>query len=177
MDYPRRSARLSPHASNTTQPSQTWAPAFGGSSQTSSTTTTSYPSPTNDAESDQNNTSQSPPQYRHPPHLTSTSSMSQPHLKAPLPSPSAGDIDTFFARPHSHPNPYQSSDPQRQPQQQQAALHPPANQYHHAPHHNSFSHDNNTSNQPGFLPADFLAEAAKRAGMACLARDLGDVSL
>jgi hypothetical protein len=177
MEYPRRSARLSPHVNNNQPRSQTSAPAFGRSSQTSSTTTTSYPSPTNDSESDQNPTSQPPQEPRYS-NLNFQSSMAQNHLNAPLPSPSANDIDPVFARPHSQPNPYQNAHLQHQNQQQPASSHPPENQHEHAPHHNSFSqHKHNNINPAGVLPADFLAEAAKRAQMACLMRDLGDVSL
>ena len=180
MDYPRRSARLSPHASSNSQRSQTSMPAFGASSQTSSTTTTSYPSPTEDAENDQN-TSQIAHQLRYPPQLNCQPSMSHSHLNPPLPSPSAGYMDPVFGRPYSQLNPYQSSHShpqhQQQQQQQQRTSNPPADQNPRPCHHNSISQSNNNSNQQGVLPDDFLAEAAKRAQMACLMRDLGDVSL
>jgi hypothetical protein len=105
------------------------------------------------------------------------------HLHAPLPSPSAGDIDPFFGRPHSQPNPYSSHPHHQNPQQasafgvspQQQQQYPQQQQQH--VHHNSFSQQNSHPGQPGHMPHDFLAEAAKRAQMACLMRDLGDVSL
>lgn len=179
---PRRSARImSPQAGNNSQRSQTSVPALGRSSQSSSTTTTSYPSPTNDSRSDQN-TSQLAHQIRYTPQLNSQPFMSQPHLNAPLPSPSAGDIDPFFGRPHPHPNPYQQlqqrqQEKKQQQQQQHALPNPSANQNQHHPHHGSFSQNTDSLNQEGILPGDFLAEAAKRAQMACLMRDLGDFSL
>ncbi|KAK4907934.1 hypothetical protein LTR66_017603, partial [Elasticomyces elasticus] len=61
-------------------------------------------------------------------------------------------------------------------------------QSNHNQHHNSFSSQGQqqpirrdyapTSNggQPPGLPVDFLAEAAKRAQMACLMRDIDDIS-
>lgn len=175
MDISRRSVRLSPHASPNLQRSQTSAPAFGRTSQTSSTTTTSYPSPTDYSGSDPSRL-QSAHHFQHTPHLNVETSMSQSHQTAPLPSPSAADIDPFFGRPHAQPTQYQSFHPQQQPQHQQTLSKPTANQSQHHPHHNPLSESNNF-NQPGVLPADFLAEAARRAQMACLMRDLGDVSL
>jgi hypothetical protein len=108
------------------------------------------------------------------------------HLNAPLPSPSAGDGEPFFGRPHSQPNPYSSHPHHQNPQQasafglpsqqqQQPQQYPQQQQQH--LHHNSFSQQNSHPGQPGHMPHDFLAEAAKRAQMACLMRDLGDVSL
>lgn len=174
MDYPRRSQRLSRHTNSTSQEPQTSVPALGRRSQTSSTTTTSYPSPTDDSESD---STQLARHLRYTPNLNFQSSMSQPHLNAPLPSPSTGDTEPFFGRPHPQVNPYQIPHSQhRQQQHQQAPSHQAANQNPH-PHHNSISQKNNNFSQPAALPADFLAEAAKRAQMACLMRDLGDVSL
>ncbi len=183
MDYSRRrSTRLSPHANNSSQPDETLAAAFGRSSQSSSTTTTSYPSPTNDARNDQT-IPQLSQQVRYNPQLQLQSTMSQSHLHAPLPSPSAGEIDSCFGRPHPQLNPYQPLHPQHQHQhqhhqqhQEQATSQPPADQNAHQPHHDPISQNNNFG-QAGVLPADFLAEAAKRAQMACLMRDLGDVSL
>ena len=176
MEFPRRSASPSPQANNNTQRSQTLVPASGRSSQTSRTTTTSHPSPINHFENNQN-TSQLADQSRCNPQLNSQPSMSQSHLDAPLPSPSAGDKDTVFGRPHPQPNPYQSSYPQHQQQRNDASPHPLANQNKHVSHHTSFQRDNNSFGQAGAPAADFLAEAAKRAQMACLMRDLGDVSL
>ena len=186
MDYTRSTVRLSPECSNNTQQSQTSAAAFGRSSQTSSATTTSYPSPTSDS-GNSHNTSQLTHQL-HPircaTQLNLQPSVSQSHPDAPLPSPSAGGIDPFFGRPHPQPNPYQSFYPEHQQQQQQqqqqqhhAPSQPPRDQSRSGPHHNSFSHNNNNCGQPGALPADFLVEAAKRAQMACLMRDMGEVSL
>ncbi|ERF70487.1 hypothetical protein EPUS_07343 [Endocarpon pusillum Z07020] len=175
MDYPRRSARLSPHASNSSQPGETSAAAFGRSSQTSSTTTTSYPSPTNDTRNEQI-IPQLPQQPRYTPQLQVQPTMSQSHLHAPLPSPSAGEIDSCFARPHPQLNPYQSLHPQQQ-QQQTPTSQPLSDQNQRQSHHNSFSQNNNNFGQAGIMPTNFLAEAAKRAQMACLMRDLGDVSL
>jgi hypothetical protein len=178
MDYQvRRSARLSPHSTH----NSTSAPAFRRTSQSSSTTTTttSYPSPTDDSERAQN-PSETAHHLQYAPHLTFQPSMSQSNLDAPHPSPSAGDMNSFFARPHPQPNPYQpmhSHHQQQQHEQQQATSNPHANQNASAPHHGSFSQNSNKSNPPGALPADFLMEAAKRAQMACLMRDLGDVSL
>ncbi|KAF7509347.1 hypothetical protein GJ744_008070 [Endocarpon pusillum] len=182
MDYPRRSARLSPHASNSSQPGETSAAAFGRSSQTSSTTTTSYPSPTNDTRNEQI-IPQLTQQPRYTPQLQVQPTMSQSHLDAPLPSPSAGEIDSCFGRPHPQLNPYQSLHPQDQQQQQQqyqqqpATSQPPSDQNQRQSHHNSFLQNNNNFGQAGIMPTNFLAEAAKRAQMACLMRDLGDVSL
>jgi hypothetical protein len=180
---PRRSARLSPHLLEQTQRSnsQPSIPHFQYS-QPSSTSTTSHPSPTNDA--------------LHPPPPPPTpqqanpfgslrvqsSNMPQPtHLNAPLPSPSASDVNPFSAlRPHSQPAfataqqaQEQSMFGQQRQNQDQAQLHP---------HTNSFNHGQGGARphmgmDPGQLPPDFLAEAAKRAQIACLMRDMGDVSL
>lgn len=48
------------------------------------------------------------------------------------------------------------------------------------PHTNSMSQEHPAHSgraNPGQMPPDFLAEAAKRAELACLMRDFGDVSL
>jgi len=57
-------------------------------------------------------------------------------------------------------------------------------QLQHQQHHNSISQPQrpnypptNVAGVPPGLPADFLAEAAKRAQMACLMRDMDDVTL
>jgi hypothetical protein len=108
-------------------------------------------------------------------------------LNAPLPSPSAGDAEPIFGRPHSQPNPYSSHPHQQHPQQASAFGVPPqqqqqqqqqyTQQHQQHMHHNSFSQQNSHPGQPGHMPKDFLAEAARRAEMACLMRDLGDISL
>jgi hypothetical protein len=106
----------------------------------------------------------------------------QAHLNVPLPSPSANDLNPFFGRPQSQPNSFsaqQNGYPHSHPQQnyqQQIQEQPP--QLH--PHTNSISqgHPHGLGlNNAGQLQGDFLAEAAKRAQIACLMRDLGDVSL
>jgi hypothetical protein len=177
MSTPRRSARLAPQSSSAYQQQQrssSSAPAFAHTSQPSSTSSTSYPSPTND--SNIRTAHPGPSQsHSHPRLQVQSSIMSQhhhSHLNAPLPSPSAGDGEPFFGRPHSQPNPY-SSHPHHQNPQQASAFGLPQQHL----HHNSFSQQNSHPGQPGHMPHDFLAEAAKRAQMACLMRDLGDVSL
>ncbi len=175
----RRSARLSPQGARNPQQNQPSAPAFERTSQTSSVTTTSYPSPTTDSERDQE-TAESARHLQYPPHHNHQPSMSRSNLDAPLPSPSAGDIDPFFGRPRPQPNFHQFSHSHHQHQQQeqqQATSNLSVDRLAHATHHGSFSQPRDNFNLPGVLPADFLAEAAKRAQMACLMRDLGDVSL
>jgi hypothetical protein len=92
----------------------------------------------------------------------------------------------FFGRPHSQPNPYASQQlhPGYQPSQSFGGQQPPMNQqgqqHHLHPHTNSMSQEHPALAQgmnPGQLPPDFLAEAAKRAQMACLMRDIGDITL
>ncbi|EXJ82606.1 hypothetical protein A1O3_06419 [Capronia epimyces CBS 606.96] len=197
--YPRRSARIShlqqeqPHQRPDSQP-HSYPSSF---SQSSSVSTSSHPSPVADALNPPPPPSTPQPghPHLHPPlHLMAhqhqqQQQQQQAHIHAPLPSPSAGDIDPFFGRPHSQPNTYIS--PQmnfnfvnQQPLQQQSfggEQQPQMNQQHHLhPHTNSMSQERpaivNPLN-PGQLPPNFLAEAAKRAQMACLMRDLGDVSL
>lgn len=187
MSIPRRSARLSPNLNQQHQQQQQQqqpqnhtglAPAFGQFSQPSSTSTTSYPSPSHDSA----NPPPPPPtpaQARlqvHPNFTPPNHQGNAPHLYAPLPSPSVDNMGqgSFFNQPH----------PQQQGQQQQSAhrqqASSPAYQGHQQGHHNSMSqpHPPNIQNSNGGqLPPDFLAEAAKRAQMACLMRDLGDVSL
>ncbi|RMD41746.1 hypothetical protein DV735_g3362, partial [Chaetothyriales sp. CBS 134920] len=112
--------------------------------------------------------------------------------RAPLPSPSTAKLDPFASRPQSQSN-YPPSQPPHQEQtmnhmfgQQPQSL----NHNHHGhnqsqnpphlhPHSNSIDHGqgNMLSLNPGQLPPDFLAEAARRAQIACLMRDMGDVSL
>jgi hypothetical protein len=107
-------------------------------------------------------------------------------MNAPLPSPSAAEMGPFFGRPYSQPNPYASQQlhPGYQAQQsfggQQSQMNQQGQQNHLHPHANSISQEHPTHAQPmnpGQLPPDFLAEAAKRAQMACLMRDIGDISL
>lgn len=185
--FPRRSARLSPHLAH--NPSETHSltsasvPSFPHFSQPSSSSTTSHPSPTNNTI-----------------HPATTSQQSQAHLQVqsqymaqqpnvPLPSPSAAELNPFFQRPHSQPDPFASQhmstgfmsqqlqpsvfgmDAQQQGQQPPQQLHP---------HTNSMSqpHPQNVHDiSPGQLPPNFLAEAAKRAQMACLMRDMEEVTL
>lgn len=182
MDHPTGSARILPHISDNSQQCQNNSvPSLGGISQTTSTSTTPYPSPTNNAETNQN-LSQYAHQLRNAPNLHCQTSLPQSqshrHEPFPSPSPSAADIDPFFGRAHSQTKQQASSHSQHQQEQrqQQTASHQPMGQNLHRPHRNSISQSNNFS-QPGVLPADFLAEAAKRAQMACLMRDLCDVSL
>jgi hypothetical protein len=83
----------------------------------------------------------------------------------------------YFNQSNSQ-QPQQQQEQSAQQQQQQTSS--PAYQGHQQGHHNSMSqpHPPNIPNpNAGQLPPDFLAEAAKRAQMACLMRDLGDVSL
>src|SRR5277367_1318913 len=189
MSTPRRSARLASHPHTAYQQQQrpsSSVPSFAPTSQPSSTSTTSYPSPTDDSGQP---TAHPPPSHSHSYlYQVQSSVMPQHHtskLNAPLPSPSAGDAEPVFGRPHSQPNPYSSHphqqhpqqasafgvSPHQQPQQQYTQQH----QQQHM-HHNSFSQQNSHPGQPGHMPKDFLAEAARRAQMACLMRDLGDIS-
>jgi len=188
--FPRRSARLSHLAQQQSQGQNLTSasmPSFHSFSQTTSASTTSHPSPTNDG-------SQPPP----PPAPTPFGSQpalqvhsylmpQMPNGHAPLPSPSTADMEPFFGRSHSQPNAYMSQQSQSQHQPQQGfggqQYHNHQQQQHqglYSHHHNSMSqsqHQNIQVSNPGQLPPDFLAEAAKRAQMACLMRDLGDVSL
>lgn len=177
---PRRSARLSQRAEQ--YPAHP-PPLSSSSSHTSSSSSTSYPSPVNDCIA-------IPAQPRH--HFLPISS---PSIAAPLPSPSASETEPFFERSAftHHPgsiimgldqhnqnsNNAQSSTSQLQLQPQKS--HPQTHRH----HNNSFS--SQSAQRPTFgahqptdnslPPPDFLAEAAKRAQMACLMRDLGDVAL
>jgi hypothetical protein len=182
--FPRRSARLSPHLSQDQRSFiSSSTPSLHHLSQPSSTSTTSHPSPSNQ--------SLNPPPP--PPTPQNTNGLkvqpsfmpNQPSLQVPLPSPSANDVNPFFGRPSSQPNPYsqQPNFPHSQPEQmqipqQQTLMPEQPPQFH--PHANSLSqsHPQNMRDlTPGQLPPDFLAEAAKRAQIACLMRDMGDVSL
>ncbi|KIX04065.1 uncharacterized protein Z518_07618 [Rhinocladiella mackenziei CBS 650.93] len=195
-NYPRRSARISSHSQQ--EPLQQRsanlsAPVLANNlSQPSSTSTSSHPSPISDAL----NPPPPPPTPQQPqPHLQiqshfmSHQPQQQAHLHAPLPSPSTADMEPFFGRPHSQPNPYTAQQmhlgyPAQRRQQQPFAEQPQINQdmqkHQLHPHTNSIAEGHPAHTHPlnpGQLPPDFLAEAAKRAQMACLMRDFGDVSL
>lgn len=173
---PRRSARLNQDQARGLAPQSTPSFAF---SQNSSTSTTSHPSPTNNGL----NPPPSTPQNNSRQQAQNAFAMAQqPRLDAPLPSPSANEIP-FFARPQAQPNPFQQptqnpsyfqqqsqQDAYMQNQEQPPQLHP---------HSNSISqqHPRNVNSMAPQLPPDFLAEAAKRAQIACLMRDMGDVTL
>ncbi|KIW14084.1 hypothetical protein PV08_06865 [Exophiala spinifera] len=190
-NYPRRSARIShlqeQHRNNL--PSPSFARGF---SQSSSTSTSSHPSPVSDG------LQAAEPQHPHlsqPQHQMQSLFMplhqqqQQPHAHAPLPSPSTAELEPFFSRSHSQSNPYasQQSHLSFQAQQRQQSYQVPSEQTEQHqmhpqlhPHTNSMSQEHPIHGQalnPGQLPPDFLAEAAKRAQIACLMRDLGDVSL
>ncbi|KEF55305.1 uncharacterized protein A1O9_08959 [Exophiala aquamarina CBS 119918] len=206
-NYPRRSARLSPQMQQNQfqqKPNTLSAPAFTQSySQSSSTSTSSHPSPIS-------NTLNPPPppptSHQPPPGLQlQPSFMSQPqqtpHLHAPLPSPSLGNMEPFFGRLQPQTHMYASQDTQASflGQQRQQALavqeqsyNKQAQQQYQAPQQYDYQqrqlhpHTNSMSQEhpshaalanPGQLPPNFLAEAAKRAELACLMRDFGDVSL
>ena len=105
------------------------------------------------------------------------------------------DAEPFFGRQNGQTHsfnaqPLQSGYPAQQRQQtyndQQQQFDQTSQQQQHHQHHQLHPHTNSFSHEapahayqsiPGQLPPDFLAEAAKRAQMACLMRDLGDVSL
>ena len=170
-------------------------------SQPSSTSTTSHPSPINDSMLNPPpppptpytpNAASRTPQF--PPRLQVQGQTLQPqqsHLNAPLPSPSAAELPSPFDfggaafRPHSQPNMFQQQHQQNLLQREDYSQ----SQSHIQQHHNSVSQHNQLPIQGtgggggggGHLghipPPEFLAEAAKRAQMACLMRDLGDVSL
>ncbi|KIW26013.1 uncharacterized protein PV07_09143 [Cladophialophora immunda] len=191
--HPRRSARLSPHLqqeqfqqrSSGRSPS-TFTNSF---SQPSSASTSSHPSPV----SDTLQPPPPPPTPQQPQHRIQIQSHFMPHqqqghshIHAPLPSPSAAHMGPFFGGHYSQPNTYASQQvhPGYQGQQpfgdQQPQARQQEQQHHLHPHTNSMSKEHPAYPQtmgPGQLPPDFLAEAAKRAQMACLMRDLGDVSL
>ena len=193
-NQPRRSARLSSQQLHQEQYLQrsgnlsatNLARTF---SQPSSASTSSHPSPVSDG--------------MHPPPPPSTPQQPQhrlqiqppfmphqqqvlPQLNAPLPSPSAAEMGPFFGRPHSQPNPYAPQQihvpyPSQQSfGNQQTQMSQPCQQHHLHPHTNSMSKEHPAHAQgmhPGQMPPDFLAEAAKRAQMACMMRDFDDVSL
>jgi hypothetical protein len=173
---PRRSARLAQDQAQSLSSQST--PSFTLSHSTS-TSTSSHPSPTN-------HLLNPPPPPPTPQQANSrnqaynTFAMSQQsHFNAPLPSPSASDMPPFFGRSSSQPS-FQSQgsiesassyeqQAYQQNQEQPQQLHP---------HTNSVSQGRHAINSMSpQMPADFLAEAAKRAQIACLMRDMGDVSL
>lgn len=110
-------------------------------------------------------------------------------------------MEPFFGRPQTQTNMYATQDSQASflgQQRQQAVGGQEQNynsqahqqyqvpqqydyqQHHLHPHTNSMSQEHPAHTyraNPGQLPPDFLAEAAKRAELACLMRDFGDVSL
>jgi hypothetical protein len=182
MSLPRRSARLSPHLNQQRhqhQQHQTGpAQAFGQFSQPSSTSTTSYPSPSNDS-SNPPPPPPTPAQARlqvHPNFTPTHQQGNTSHLYAPLPSPSVENMGQGAFLNQTYPQ-EQGQQQQSAPRQQASS---PAYQGHQQGHHNSMSqpHPPNIQNtNSGQLPPDFLAEAAKRAQMACLMRDMGDVAL
>ena len=183
-----QSERIPQHSNSGTEHNMNPQNSNGTESQASSNTSTSYPSPTNSSNNDQRMSTDSHPapcfSYA-PTSLSLQSSVPQSHLNAPLPSPSCGNTNPFFGRPFTQPSSYhQSPHPHGQPQHQNAPQQHQQMSPNQVKHdgtypmqQNNFSHQNGSMNQPGALPADFLAEAAKRAQMACLMRDLGDVAL
>ncbi|RMZ90411.1 hypothetical protein DV736_g2346, partial [Chaetothyriales sp. CBS 134916] len=176
--FPRRSARLTGRLNDPPQwpNSQSSIPQLHYS-QPSSVSTTNVPSPAHKFLN-------SPPP---PPASQQQDAMAGlrlppllPHkrdTKPPLPSPSASNLDPFSTRTHSQPN-YSSS---QSSQQEQSMF--GKQQNHNAPqlHPHTNSIDRGQGNvlavNPNQLPPDFLAEAARRAQIACLMRDMGDVSL
>lgn len=182
-NFPRRSPRLQQQSQNTypnTDSSQFSCPSI---SQSSSASSTSHPSPTCDTL----NPSGPPQQY--PSNIQPQFLVPPTHFDAPLPSPSANEPDPF-GRSQYHYSHYSMGG---QAQNQNTTTSSTSNNNNHnqsqpqsafAQHHNSFSQPQrpnypptSVNGVPPGLPADFLAEAAKRAQMACLMRDLGDVSL
>lgn len=179
---PRRSPRLNQQSQNTySQQAITSIPSFQSYSQPSSLSSSSHPSPTNDHISlpEQN--------QQYPLQLQSQFLAPNQSSSVPLPSPSANDFNPFFGR-----NQYYNQEMSGQPPQnsnnssttQTNEKDYQNQQTQHAQHHNSFSQSQRSMNPttsvngvPPGLPPDFLAEAAKRAQMACLMRDMDDVSL
>jgi hypothetical protein len=186
--FPRRSARLSSQQLSPDPFAQRGgnlsAPAYANNfSQPSSTSTTSHPSPISDAMHPPPPPS-TPLQPQHrlqiQPHFAALQQQGQSHLNAPLPSPSGGETAPFFGRPNSQPNPYTSQQlhPGFQTHQGYGDQNPQMSQQGQQYHSGSLPTDHTAQSMaPGQLPPDFLAEAAKRAQMACLMRDMGDVSL
>lgn len=182
-NFPRRSPRFQQQSYNTQSAGQS-RPSFSSfSSQASSTISTSHPSPT----SDSLNLSSQPQQY---PLQLQSQFLAPQDFNAPLPSPSANEINPFGASQFQYNT--QIMGGQSQNQSNTASYQSNNNQSQnfggqksqHQHHHNSFSQSQrpnyaptSANGVPPGLPPDFLAEAAKRAQMACLMRDLGDVSL
>lgn len=173
---PRRSARIQDQSRVLPQST----PAFTYS-HPSSTSTTSHPSPATDGLNPPPSTPQTNIRLQSHSNPMMSQQQQQHHhhqLGAPLPSPSANEVP-FFSRPHTQPTPFQQQNQNTAAFQQQGFMQsqeqPP--QLH--PHSNSISqsrpHDVNALAPQ--MPPDFLAEAAKRAQIACLMRDMGDVTL
>lgn len=172
----RRSPRFQSQTS-TNQPLFSSTPSF---TSVSSTASSSHPSPNSNFSGAQSLAQQTP--------LTVQSQFLVPaqSFNAPLSSPSASDINPFAnscystqynqatmggqSQENKNHNMFQGGNIQVQNQQNYQ--------------HNSFSAPQRPNYPPTAvngippgLPADFLAEAAKRAQMACLMRDLDDVTL
>lgn len=170
---PRRSARLS-------QLHQQQSPTTSlPSSSPSASVSPSFPSPADDFAQDQTLFRQQ---------MQSQYLAAPQHFNAPLPSPSAHELNSFFGFAQPQQSGFQMASQSQQNAQQSHQQHNLAasdktQQYHATEHHNSFSSSQQQQpniqpgNNPGQLPADFLAEAARRAQIACLMRDMGDVTL
>ena len=182
-NFPRRSPRFQQQA-QTTQPAAQLIPSFSSfSSQASSTLSTSHPSPTNDSL----NLSGQPQHY--PLQLQSQLLAPAQDFNAPLPSPSANELNSFGSSQFQFSTQKMGGQSQSQNittsyQSNNQSQSYGGQQSQHQHHHNSFSQaqrpnypPTSVNGVPPGLPPDFLAEAAKRAQMACLMRDLGDVSL
>lgn len=167
-NFPRRSPRFQQQV-QPSQPSVGSIPSFE-SSRASSAASTSHPSPTGDITN---------PNQQYSLALQSQFLAPPFNFDAPLPSPSANDTDPFgqaYQFNMSGESQGQKATSNQQPQssvlQQQHQQHLSYTQ----PQRPNYPPTSVNGIPPG-LPADFLAEAAKRAQMACLMRDLGDVSL
>lgn len=174
--FPRRSPRFQQQVNN----HQSSFPSY---STDSSTISTSHPSPTNDPLNQ-------PQQY--PIHFQSQFLSIPQSFEAPLPSPSATELESYMSGTQSQYN-QQTMSGQSQPNQNTSSFQNNSTQVQSSQtqntqrqqqHHTSFSQTQrpnypptSVNGVPPGLPPDFLAEAAKRAQMACLMRDLGDVSL
>lgn len=176
--YPRRSPRFQQQPQNFQSFTNSPSSSRPSISQTSSTSSTSHPSPTSDSLS----LSTQQPQY-----------LATPQFEAPLPSPSVNEINPFTEYQQARYNYSMGNQGQNQEQVKSntAAQNPNSttqtqsqSQNTFAQHHNSFSQQKRPNYPPATvngippgLPPDFLAEAARRAQMACLMRDLSDVEL
>ncbi|KAK5958528.1 hypothetical protein OHC33_000371 [Knufia fluminis] len=182
-NLPRRSPRFQQQSQNTQSAVQS-IPSFSSfSSQSSSTISTSHPSPTNDSL----NLAGQPQQY--PLQLQSQFLSPAQNFNAPLPSPSANETNPFGGSQFQYNTQMMGGQSQNQNNtasyqgnNTQSSFGGQQSQQQH--HHNSFSQPQrpnfppaSVNGVPPGLPVDFLAEAAKRAQMACLMRDLDDVSL